>query len=205
MTREDAKKILQMFKISYPNSFKNMAKEDVSMFINLWANAFEKIPTSIVFKCVKEIIYNEQREFAPNVGQVRCKIVEQIAPDTEQRAIHAWEEFRKFIRNTSTWATAEEEKPLYNKLDAITRRMYSYYEAKGLAQLDMNTLEYRRSEFIKLYKTLTYKQNEEYMNEGNLIELADGEERFKALGYTSEEVEQLKIPAPTYNTQGLIG
>ena len=201
MTRDDAKKILQMFKISYPNSFTNMNIDEAKMFVNLWTESFLNIPTRIVFDAVKQIIHNDTREFAPNVAQVRFQIVSNLAPDTDQKAIHAWEEFRKFISFTSSWSSAEEELPVYNKLDSITRRLYTYREAKSLAQLDKNTLEYRRSEFIRLYKNITIKENEKMMNEGKLVELAGGSDRFLALGYTSADIEKIEGKLLTSGTR----
>ena len=97
MTREDAKKILQMFKISYPNSFTNMNIDEAKMFVNLWTEAFLNIPTKVVFDAVKDYIYNTDEKFAPNVGQIRTAIVKNLAPDVEETAIHAWEQFRKFV------------------------------------------------------------------------------------------------------------
>lgn len=192
MTREDAKKILQMFQISYPHSYSNMDADEARLFLQLWTDAFKNIPTKVVFDAVKNYIYNTDEKFAPNVGQIRTAIVKNLAPNTDEKAIHAWEELRKFIRSTSSWNTMEEELPMYNRLDSVTKRIYTYREAKSLSQLSSDTVDYRRSEFIRIYKQLTYRRNEELMNEGKLVELADGADRFMSLGYTSEDVNILQ-------------
>lgn len=192
MTREDAKKILQMFKISYPNSFTNMNIDEAKMFVNLWTEAFLNIPTKIVFDAVKNYIYNTDEKFAPNVGQIRTAIVKNLAPDVEETAIHAWEQFRKFVSNVDSWSTVAEEEPKYKKLDPITRRLYTHREARSLAQLDKNVLEYRRKEFVRLYQNILYKKNEDAMNRGDLVTLAGGQERFAVLGYSTENLLQLE-------------
>ena len=192
MTEQETRLILNILKANYPQSFRLNQSEAQALF-NLWKMQFVKVPYKIVEDAVNSIISNDNREFAPNVGQVKSKILNNLAPDTDQRAIHAWEEFRRFISNTSTWATTEEEMPMYNKLDEITKRLYTYREAKGLAQLDKSSLEYRRSEFIRLYKELTNKKNEELMQEGNLVELAGGEDRFLSLGYSKDNFKVLAL------------
>ncbi len=200
MTEQETRLILNILKANYPQSFRLNQSEAQALF-NLWKLQFEKVPYKIVEDAVNNIISNDNREFAPNVGQVKSRILNNLAPDTDQKAIHAWEEFRRFISNTSTWTTTEEEMPLYNKLDSITRRLYTYREAKSLAQLDKNTLEYRRGEFIRLYKNITIKENEKMMNEGELVELAGGSDRFLALGYTSADLEQIEGKLLTSGTR----
>lgn len=200
MTEQETRLILNILKANYPQSFRLNQSEAQALF-NLWKMQFVKVPYKIVEDAVNSIISNDDREFAPNVGQVKSKILNNLAPDTDQRAIHAWEEFRKFISFTSSWSSAEEELPVYNKLDSITRRLYTYREAKSLAQLDKNTLEYRRSEFIRLYKNITIKENEKMMNEGKLVELAGGSDRFLALGYTSADIEKIEGKLLTSGTR----
>ena len=192
MTREDAKKILQMFQISYPHSYSNMDADEARLFLQLWTDAFKNIPAKAVFDAVKNYIYNTDEKFAPNVGQIRTAIVKNLAPDVEETAIHAWEQFRKFVSNVDSWATVAEEEPKYKKLDPITRRLYTHREARSLAQLDKNVLEYRRKEFIRLYQNILYKENEDAMNRGDLVALAGGQERFTALGYSTENLLQLE-------------
>ena len=192
MTEQETRLILNVLKANYPQSFR-IGKEEAVAMLELWKMQFKDIPYEFVRDAINRIISNDNREFAPNVGQVKSKILNNLAPDTDQRAIHAWEEFRRFISNTSTWATTEEEMSMYNKLDEITKRLYTYREAKGLAQLDKSSLEYRRSEFIRLYKELTNKKNEELMQEGNLVELAGGEDRFLSLGYSKDNFKVLAL------------
>ena len=192
MTEQETRLILNVLKANYPQSFR-IGKEEAVAMLELWKMQFKDIPYEFVRDAINRIISNDNREFAPNVGQVKSKILNNLAPDTDQRAMHAWEEFRRFISNTSTWATTEEEMPMYNKLDEITKRLYTYREAKGLAQLDKSSLEYRRSEFIRLYKELTNKKNEELMQEGNLVELAGGEDRFLSLGYSKDNFKVLAL------------
>ncbi len=191
MTEQETRLILNVLKANYPNSFRIDKNESMALF-NLWKMQFQNIPYRIVEDAVNSIISSDEREFAPNIGQVKNKIMDNLAPDVDEKAIHAWESFRKFIGSTSTWSTMEEELPMYNKLDEITRRLYTYREAKSLAQLDKNTLEYRRSEFIRLYKNITLSENKKRMDSGDLVALADGKERFLALGYTSADVEKLE-------------
>lgn len=205
MNRDDAKRILQMFKISYPNSFKtDRDKQEMSMFVNLWADAFKNIPSQVVFKAVKDLIYNDSREFAPNVAQVREHIGKTLAPDTDERALAAWDELKKFIRSTSSWNTKEEEMPLYNKLDYATKRLVSYWDAKDMAQLSKDKLEYRRHEFIQMYSKFTDKRNKQLLDEGNLIELADGTDRLLMLGYSYSEVMELQAPKPVYDATKIL-
>ncbi len=191
MTEKETRLILNILKANYPQSFR-LQKEEAYALFNLWKMQFEKIPYVFVEKAVNDIIANDDREFSPNVGQVKNRIIGNIAPDVEQTAIHAWEQFRKFISSVSSWATIEEEEPKYKKLDPITRRLYTHREARSLAQLDKNVLEYRRSEFIKLYQNILYKENEKAMNRGDLVTLAGGQERFVALGYSTENLLQLE-------------
>lgn len=191
MNKDETRLILNTLKANYPQSFRNMTRDEMQVMLNLWIKQFETLPYPIVEKAVSSIISTDDREFAPNVGQVKKRILYELAPDTEERALHAWEKLSGFISSTSSWSTMEEELPMYNRLDAVTKRIYSYREAKKLAQIPKDTLDYRRSEFIRLYRQLTDKRNESLLANGNLIELAGGTDRLQSLGYSTGEIMQL--------------
>lgn len=205
MNREETRLILNTLKVNYPNSFRQMTRDEMQAMLNLWSQQFEKLPYQAVERAVGSIISTDTREFSPNVGHIKSRIMDSIALDVDQKAIHAWEELRMFIRSTSSWSTKDEEMPMYEKLDAITKRIYSYREAKSLALFSSDTLEYRRSEFIRLYRKLAEKRNEELLQNGNLVELADGKERFLSLGYTSEDIQQIMYDQPAGDIAGVLG
>ena len=205
MNREETRLILNTLKVNYPGSFRQMTRDEMQAMLNLWSQQFEKLPYQAVERAVGSIISTDTREFAPNVGQIKSRIMDNIALDVEQKAIHAWEDLHTFIRSTSSWSTKDEEMPMYEKLDTITKRIYSYREAKSLALFSSDTLEYRRSAFIRLYEKLAEKRNEELLMNEDLVELADGKERFLSLGYTSDGMQQITYDQPAKDIAGVLG
>ena len=193
MNLEETRTILNILRTNYPNTYRNLKRDEMHVMLNLWAKQFENIPYRFVEDAIGQIISTDDREFAPNVGQVKTRILYGLAPDTDEKALHAWEQLRKFIGSCSSWNTKEEEMPMYNKLDDITKGIYTYREAKSLSQFGSEVLEYRRSEFIRLYKQLTERKNEKLLSEGKLVELAGGQDRFMSLGYSVEDVNMLQI------------
>lgn len=179
-----------MFKISYPNSYVNMDRDLISAFINLWTDAFKNVPARIVFDAVKEIIYTETRQFAPNIGEVNEKILNMLAPETDEKAMQQWEKCRQFMR--SSCGEREIDMPMYAKLDSVTHRIYSYRTLRDMAvHLSSDTIEWRRNEFMRLYKQYANKRNQELMRNGDLIELAGGYERAQTIGLDTEVLAQI--------------
>lgn len=71
MTEQETQQILKVLKTNYPNSFKNMSSEESYNYLSLWHEAFKNDDVRLVIKAVKEIIYTDTREFAPNIAQVK--------------------------------------------------------------------------------------------------------------------------------------
>ena len=74
MTVQETRDILTVLKTNYPNSFKNMSKEQSYSYLDLWATAFANDNKQDVINAVKEIIYTDPREFAPNIAQVKARM-----------------------------------------------------------------------------------------------------------------------------------
>lgn len=74
MTEQETQQILKVLKTNYPNSFKNMSSEQSYNYLSLWYEAFKNDDVRTVIKAIKEIIYTDTREFAPNIAQVKSKI-----------------------------------------------------------------------------------------------------------------------------------
>lgn len=74
MTVQETRDILTVLKTNYPNSFKNMSKEQSYSYLDLWATAFANDNKQDVINAVREIIYTDTREFAPNIAQVKARL-----------------------------------------------------------------------------------------------------------------------------------
>jgi Loader and inhibitor of phage G40P. len=74
LTVQETRDILTVLKTNYPNSFKNMSKEQSYSYLDLWATAFANDKKQDVINAVKEIIYTDTREFAPNIAQVKARM-----------------------------------------------------------------------------------------------------------------------------------
>lgn len=74
MTEQETQQILKVLKTNYPNSFRNMSSEESYNYLSLWHEAFKNDDVIAVIKAIKEIIYTDTREFAPNIAQVKFKM-----------------------------------------------------------------------------------------------------------------------------------
>lgn len=72
MTREETIKILAILKAAYPNSYKNMTKEEANGTVSIWAMQFAKIPAEVVMIAVNKLISTSP--FPPAICEVKKKI-----------------------------------------------------------------------------------------------------------------------------------
>ena len=72
MTREDAIKILTLLKAAYPNSYKNMTKDDANGTIAIWSIQFARIPVSAMLIVINKHISSEP--FPPVICEIKEKL-----------------------------------------------------------------------------------------------------------------------------------
>lgn len=73
MTQNEVVELLHVLKVNYPNSFRIDIELKKKMVL-LWTEAFKNDRASDVVKAVKEIIYTDTREFAPNIAQIKARM-----------------------------------------------------------------------------------------------------------------------------------
>lgn len=78
MTLQETQQLLSVLRTNYPNTFRNQTKNESYDYLQLWAEAFKNDNANAVIKAVKKIIYEDTREFAPNIAQVKKMIQEEI-------------------------------------------------------------------------------------------------------------------------------
>ena len=72
MTRDEAIKTLSILKAAYPNSYRNMTKDEANGTINIWALQFVNIPFTVVSIAINKLIGTNT--FPPTVSEVKEKI-----------------------------------------------------------------------------------------------------------------------------------
>ena len=72
MTREEAIKILAILKAAYPNSYRNMSKDEASGTVMVWQTQFANIPAEMVMIAVNKLISTSP--FPPAISEVKEKI-----------------------------------------------------------------------------------------------------------------------------------
>lgn len=72
MTREEAVKILAIIRAAYPNAYKDMARDEASGVISVWAMQFAHVPLDIMLMIINKVISTSK--FPPTVSEVREKL-----------------------------------------------------------------------------------------------------------------------------------
>lgn len=109
MTLQETVEILRICKAEWPQSFTGMTKADGEARLNLWAQMFADDDAGLVGAAVKAIIVAGNREFAPNVGQIKEQMRKLTSAEDTSEA-EAWALIRKAISNSGYEAVAEFEK-----------------------------------------------------------------------------------------------
>ena len=74
MTGEETRTILTLLQTEYPQSFAKMDDRQMAMKLKLWASEFQYDDYKAVYAMGRAIMSAGNREFAPNIGQIREKM-----------------------------------------------------------------------------------------------------------------------------------
>lgn len=158
MTREETQQILLILKTNYPQSFKDWKKAQITMFIDLWSEAFKDDDVNQVIKAVKHIIYTDVREFAPNIAQVKNVMFESNT-NFQTDVNEAWELVLKNAKCDIQQATIN-----YKKLPANIQNVISPYFLSELGYSTKEQTGYKRTEFERKYKEVLEKDKRLYLS-----------------------------------------
>ena len=107
MTKEETIKVLAILKAAYPNSYKNMNKEEANATVTVWAVQFADIPAEVVMIAINKLIATST--FPPAISEVK-----------EQIQSLYWEILGVLIENEQFKKLTDEQEAKYRKLlDAV--------------------------------------------------------------------------------------
>lgn len=107
MTREETIKVLAILKAAYPNSYKNMSKDEANATATVWAVQFADMPVDVVMIAINKLISTSP--FPPAISEVKQRI--------KILYWEVWEILR--INNEFKTLTAEQESKYQQILDAV--------------------------------------------------------------------------------------
>lgn len=185
MTKEETARILEIFKATYPNSYKNLSADSLKLMVSLWYECLKGVPYKVVGKAIQSFVFEDDREFAPNPAQVRNRVLSLTCPDIGPEAETAWDEVIRAVR--ACWP--EEARIEYDKLPETTKQAISFSDFRVLlTNTSENNDKYERPKFIDAYRVATREAQNKALNEGKLIEIAD-QSKLKELGIaTAKEI-----------------
>lgn len=68
MTREEAKKLLALIKVAYPNSYKDMDRDFALATVNMWQSTFPEVPYVIMETAFNQ--FRKKSKFPPTVADM---------------------------------------------------------------------------------------------------------------------------------------
>lgn len=172
MTKQDAVGILALLEIGYPNFATSIAKSENknirAQTASMWAEAFQNDDPRAVAMAVKAIIYAGDREFAPNIGQVRAKMQQLFEPD-ELTENEAWALVSRACCNGVYGYKAE-----FEKLPPVVQAAVGCPEQlREWAMMDSHTVQsVVASNFMRSYRIRAQRIRETEMLPENIRQFA---------------------------------
>lgn len=146
MELEDTRKLLAELKAVYPQSFKGLDHATEAAMASVWHVGLKDFPKEQVKEAIEDLIFNQPRQFAPTVGEVRTAIAEKMAPKLDEAAL--WGEIKHYMQNME--GDYELDRARYAMLSEPIRRCYSYGDLKGMSQrASLDNDSYERPRFAK--------------------------------------------------------
>lgn len=116
MTREEAIKVLAILKAAYPNSYRNMSKDEANGTVMVWQTQFANIPPEMVLIAVNKLISTSP--FPPAISEVKDKI----------RSLY-WEVWGILEEHRQHRSLSPDQEAMYKRMFAICESMRN--EAKN--------------------------------------------------------------------------
>ena len=168
MTFDQTKEILTLLQCEYPLSFSKMDDRMMAVKLKKWTKEFERDDFRIVEAAV-DVLIRSNREFAPNIGQIREKMYQLSNPDALTET-EAWALVSKACRNSNR---AKEE---FAKLPPEVQEAVGNYEMiKTWGMMNEDEVEsVVASNFMRSYRVHVKRKQEMALVPPEIRELLAG-------------------------------
>lgn len=147
MDRDSVIKMLGLLKIAYPNSYKEITRDDANAMIALYQKQFFEYDSGIVMTAVEELIGSSK--FPPSIAEIKEKVYS--LTNDEKLPTDLWASLKKAISN-SAYHSEEEFEKLPEECKMFVRN------SRQLKELSQNDSEINntvvKGQFLKQIETI---------------------------------------------------
>lgn len=173
MTVDAIGKILDLLEAEYPGSFSKMSEKQRGLKMMLWIREFENDEETLVYTAVR-LLMKDNREYAPNIGNIREKIRVLTTPD-ELSDGDAWALVSKACANGLYGAQKE-----FDKLPPeVQQAVGSPEQLKAWAAMDAETVQsVVASNFRRTFRVRQAREKELSALPAKMREMIEGVGRY---------------------------
>lgn len=156
MTPAETSKILTLIQAEYPHSFDRLDERQMALKAELWEKEFADDPVKLVYTAVR-MLFESGIQYAPNIGDIRKKMLAISAPAQEITEQEAWALVSKATRNSAYNSVKE-----FNRLPPdVQQAVGSPEQLKAWAVMDADTVEsVIASNFMRSFKAVSARKKE---------------------------------------------
>lgn len=181
VTEKTIKETLTILKLTYPNSFRDISKEEALLMIQMWKKDFENDDEEIFKKAIDRL--RQKCKYIPSIAEIKSEIATLNVKDLQ---LNAEEEFEKVLTAVRKWGTLDNvgfEKITMDTIRAIGQRRLELIETANIPFMKREFIEIwnnKRDGIEKVYtqNVLTYKEEiqKQLLEEDRRLLLDIGEE-----------------------------
>lgn len=154
MQRDEIVSILTILKTAYPNSYKNMTKEDAENTINLWSMMFQNDDSRVVAIAVKELINTLQ--FPPTIADIKNKMLQLTI--NRKTPSELWGELERALKD-SIYHSKERFEELSPEVQKFVR---DPAQLKEMAMMDSDVVHsVTKGQFLKQIEIIQKREDED--------------------------------------------
>ena len=141
VSEKTIKETLTILKLTYPNSFKDLSKEEALLMINLWKKDFENDDEEIFKQAIARL--RQKSKYLPSIAEIKSEIAILSVGDLQLNAEKEWELVLQAVRKWGTLDNVGFEKITMDTIKAIGQRRLELIETANIP--------FMKKEFIEIW------------------------------------------------------
>ena len=154
MTHTTIIKTITLYKIAYPNAYKDFTSKEMEAICNLWYEEFKDCDEKVFEGAVKRLIGT--LDYPPSIAAVKREVNKITQPDL---SLNAHDEWNKVLKALHRWGMNREEK-IFEELGKYTGEILKLIGVRRIAMATQEELPFIQKDFIGEFEANKKKLND---------------------------------------------